>query len=141
MRKIISFVCITSCVALLVSPLAQAADVRSLETRLNFEDDGFVLVLLQRRDLIFAPGGLAALEHMLVTAKLRAASRDAARPGPEIFRPDSIQDTSDPMESRPEAESGRDGSKRSARDNDRGQGNTSSSYRETAPVGNENDTK
>ncbi len=139
MRKIISFVCITSCVALLVSPLAQAADMRSLETRINnVADDGFVLVLLQRRDLIFVPGGLATLERMFVAAKLRAASRDAARPGPEIFRPDSIQDTSDPMESRPEAE---DGSKRNARNGDRGQGNTSSSYRETAPVGNENSTK
>ncbi len=138
MRKIISFVCITSCVALLVSPLAQAADMRSLETRINnVADDGFVLVLLQRRDLIFAPGGLAALERMIVAAKLRAASRATAA-GPEIFRPDSIQDTSDPMESRPEAQSGRDGSK-SARDGDPGQGHTPGSYRETAPVNNQND--
>ena len=82
MRKIISFVCITSCVALLVSPLALAADMRSLDTRIDVEDDGFVLVLLQRRDLIFAPGGLAALERMIVAAKLRAASRaTAAGPG------------------------------------------------------------
>ena len=137
MRKIISFVCITSCIALLVSPLAQAADMRSLDTRIDVEDDGFVLVLLQRRDLIFAPGGLAALERMIVAAKLRAASRATAA-GPEIFRPDSIQDTSDPMESRPEAQSGRDGS-RSAGDGDPGQGHNPGSYRETAPVNNQND--
>ena len=135
MRKIISFVCITSCIALLVSPLAQAADMRSLDTRIDVEDDGFVLVLLQRRDLIFAPGGLAALERMIVAAKLRAASRATAA-GPEIFRPDSIQDTSDPIESRPEAQSGRDGSK-SARDGDPGQGHNPGSYRETAPVSNQ----